>query len=347
MPRVTVLMPVFNASPYLREAMDSVLNQTLTDLEFLIIDDGSTDGSIEIIRTYTDPRIRLLFNERNLGISATLNRGIKESASELIARMDADDISYQERLEKQVRYMEANADCGLLSSWARVVTSALEPVRVEKYHHEFYYYNLNFECWIYHPTVIFRKHAAEKVGMYSKPFSEDYDLFWKLAREFRISNIDEVLLDYRLSPTSLNTVTKKVEYDIANRENVIRNLRHYMGSDYFIPEDWLECLRHNFSQIVLHKRNKPILACLRELDRITAAISATPNINLKKADIRHAARHKKDFIIEQIFHELPGFRKFTFAFQAGKPSVLFWKIHKSLRWRFNFAKERLLSPNKL
>jgi glycosyltransferase involved in cell wall biosynthesis len=347
MPRVTVLMPVFNASLYLREAIDSILRQTLTDLEFLIIDDGSTDSSVEIIRQYTDPRIRLLFNEHNIGISATLNRGIKESASALIARMDADDISYPDRLEKQVRHIEADSDCGLLSSWARVVTDALEPVRVEKYHHEFYYYNLNFECWIYHPTVIFRKNAVEKAGMYSKPFSEDYDLFWKMAREFRISNLDEVLLDYRLSPTSLNTVTKKAEYDIANRENVIRNLRYYMGPDYDIPEDWLECLRHNFSQIVLHKRNQPILDCLRELDRITAAISTTPNINLKKADVLHAARHKKDFIIEQIFHEITGFQKFTFAFQSGKPSVLFWKIYKSLRWRFNFAKERLLSPNKL
>lgn len=347
MPRVTVLMPVFNASRYLREAINSILNQTLTDFEFLIIDDGSTDDSTTIINTYNDARIRLLVNDQNSGISATLNRGIKEATCNLIARMDADDISYPDRLQKQVEYMEANPDCGLLSSWARVVNDDLTPVRLEKYHHEFYYYNLNFECWIYHPTVIFRRHAVENAGMYSNPYSEDYDLFWKIAREFRIHNLDEPLIDYRLSSTSLNTITKKTEYDIANRENVLRNLRYYMGPEYTLPEDWLQCLRHDFSLITGNKSNKPILACLRELDRITIAISRTPNINLNIDDVFHAARHKKDFIIEQIFHSLPIYRKFTFAFQSGKPSVLFWKIRKSLRWRLNSVKERLQSPNKL
>jgi len=105
-PLVTVLMPVYNAERFLSEAMDSILNQTLINFEFLIIDDGSHDSSLKIIRSYDDPRIRLVQNEKNLGISATLNKGINLASADLIARMDADDISYPERLQKQYDYLK-------------------------------------------------------------------------------------------------------------------------------------------------------------------------------------------------------------------------------------------------
>src|SRR5690242_1454586 len=111
---LTVLMPVYNAERFLREAIDSILAQSLQQFEFLIIDDGSTDSSVDIIRSYTDSRIRFIQNERNLGISATLNKGIELSKTELIARMDADDISYPTRLEKQYQYFLTHPDCALL-----------------------------------------------------------------------------------------------------------------------------------------------------------------------------------------------------------------------------------------
>ncbi len=100
-PHLTVLMPVYNAEKFLGEAIESILNQTFTDFEFLIIDDGSTDSTIKIIESYTDSRIRLFKNQENLGISATLNKGIEMASTELIARMDADDISYSSRIQKQ------------------------------------------------------------------------------------------------------------------------------------------------------------------------------------------------------------------------------------------------------
>lgn len=104
-PLFSVLMPVYNGEKYLREAIDSILEQTLTDFEFLIIDDGSKDNSVQIINSYNDPRIRLVKNETNLGISKTLNRGIEMASAEFIARMDADDISYPARLQKQYDYL--------------------------------------------------------------------------------------------------------------------------------------------------------------------------------------------------------------------------------------------------
>src|SRR5688572_53842 len=121
-PLVTVLMPVYNAERFLSEAIDSILQQSLTDFEFLIIDDGSTDCSREIINAYKDDRIRLVQNESNLAITASLNKGIHLARASLIARMDADDISYPERLQKQYNYLSNHPDCALLSTSARVIT---------------------------------------------------------------------------------------------------------------------------------------------------------------------------------------------------------------------------------
>jgi glycosyltransferase involved in cell wall biosynthesis len=345
-PAITVLMPVYNASAYIREAIESVLQQTFGDFEFLIIDDGSTDGSVSIARQYSDPRIRILVNEQNLGISATLNKGILEAKADLIARMDADDICYPDRLLKQYEYMKAHPECGLLSSWARVITHDKDVVRLEKYHRRYYYFNLNFECWIYHPTVMYRKDAVMKAGMYSKPYSEDYDLFWKIARFALIDNLDEPLIDYRLSPYSLNTVLKKAEYDVANRENVIRNLQHYMGNNFWPPEEYLECLRHNFLPILAMNSIDHMVACLRMLDQITKAVLQVDNVNLHERDIKEASWHKKDFIAEQFFLHLTGLKKLAFVLRVRKPELLLRKVRKSLRWRFNSVKQRLLSPDK-
>jgi len=105
-PVISVLMPVFNAEKDLRQAIDSILNQSFTDFEFLIINDGSTDDSVNIIRSFTDPRIRLIQNPQNLGLVPTLNRGLAEACGKYIARMDADDISEPERFASQIVLLE-------------------------------------------------------------------------------------------------------------------------------------------------------------------------------------------------------------------------------------------------
>lgn len=208
-PVVTVLMPVYNAEKYLKEAIDSVLHQTLTNFELLIIDDGSTDSSVQIIKSYTDPRIRFIQNEENLGIAATLNKGIDMCSTELIARMDADDISYPSRLQKQCDFFRAHPDCALLSSGARIISENKEPVKIDFFRSAYYYYNLSFECWIYHPTVMYKRREVIDVGKYGALFSEDYELWWQLSRRYKINNLQEVLLDYRITDESLCRVTKK------------------------------------------------------------------------------------------------------------------------------------------
>src|ERR1019366_6676511 len=118
--------------------------------EFLIVDDCSTDNSVNIIESYCDSRIRFYKNEKNLGISATLNKGIELATTELIARMDSDDISYPERLQKQYDFISANPDGALYSCWVRVIDQENRFIREDNFKSPYYYYNLTFICWIYH-----------------------------------------------------------------------------------------------------------------------------------------------------------------------------------------------------
>ena len=112
MPKVSILMPVYNSAEFLREAIESMLSQSFKDFEFLIVDDGSTDGSAGILAEYVekDSRIRIIRNEKNQGIVYSLNRGLKECTGEYIARMDSDDIALKERLDKQIAVLDKNPD---------------------------------------------------------------------------------------------------------------------------------------------------------------------------------------------------------------------------------------------
>jgi glycosyltransferase involved in cell wall biosynthesis len=330
-PRVTVLMPVFNASQYLKEAIDSILAQSFKDFEFLIIDDGSTDNSVEIINGYNDSRIRLVKNESNLGISDTLNKGIELSFSALIARMDADDISHPSRLEKQVQYMNAHPQCALLSTWANVLSKDKKFVRLERYRSEFYYYNLTFECWMYHSTIMFRREPIQLVGSYSMKYSEDYDLFWRVSQRFEIGNLMEALVDYRLSPTSLNTVLKKDQYDVANKQNVLRNIRHYMKDT--ISDEALECLRHNFRPIVKDGSIQKVFEAFAILKKTTERIAEVQNPNRDEASIYLAYYFKRQFIIAELLKKLPWFKSLLLLIGARGWVPLYFVASNSVVWR--------------
>jgi glycosyltransferase involved in cell wall biosynthesis len=120
-PYVTVLMPVYNTEMYLKEAIDSILNQTFRDFEFIVINDGSTDSTSDIIESYSDPRIIYLQNEKNLGVATSLNKGLSIAKGTYIARMDGDDVSRCDRLEKQVAFMDANPEIGVCGTWLETI----------------------------------------------------------------------------------------------------------------------------------------------------------------------------------------------------------------------------------
>jgi glycosyltransferase involved in cell wall biosynthesis len=304
-PLVTILMPVYNAERFLREAVDSILNQTLNNFEFLIIDDGSSDSSLEIIRSYSDPRIRLIQNEKNIGISTTLNKGINLASADFIARMDADDISYPERLQKQYDYLKTHPDCALLSTQARIITEDGQEKYIDDTDGNYYYYILTFSSPIFHSSVMYRKDAVLDVGMYSAPYSEDFELFWQLTRKYKLYNLPEVLLDYRNHSASLHLVNKKTEYSDAAYNQALRNLRFYAGDNYMISEDCVKCFQYNFEPILRRKNIKSIVDCIHKLDFITDRILAADNVNRDIKNIKEAALYKRRLMVSLLLEKLP------------------------------------------
>lgn len=293
---LTVLMPVYNAEKFLREAINSILGQTLHDFEFLIIDDASTDNSVAIIESYNDARIKFVKNRENMGISRTLNKGIDLANTELVARMDADDISHPQRLQKQYEFMQNNPGCALLSCWVKVISEDKQQVRSEQFKSEYYYYNMIFDCWMYHPTVMYRKAAVKDVGGYKSTYAEDFDLFWHLSRKYKIDNIEEPLLDYRITSQSLHQVIHKKEYDEALLQQVKRNIDYYTGGSLELTNAELECIRFNFEPLLQLGSVFAVVKTLRKLDRLNVAVLATPNVNLNIADTTMAAWFRRTFI---------------------------------------------------
>ncbi|MDP3722460.1 MAG: glycosyltransferase family 2 protein [Candidatus Omnitrophota bacterium] len=188
-PRVTVLLPVYNGMPYLAEAIESVLAQTFTDFELLIIDDASTDESVACIQRYPDPRIRLVRNERNMGQVWSLNRGLVLARAPYLARLDQDDRCLPDRLRQQVAVLDRHADVGLVGSWLYHMEldgrqTAVVGMRQVQDYGSFLGAVLTYASPIDHPTAMFRRAAALAAGSYDESFKfcEDYALWCTMAR---------------------------------------------------------------------------------------------------------------------------------------------------------------------
>ena len=197
--KVTVLMPVFNGETYLREAIDSILEQTFDDFEFLIIDDGSTDKSRDIICSYNDPRIKLQVSDSNMGTVHALNRGIKLARGEYIARMDCDDISLPQRFEHQVRFMDAHPDVGICGSGMRLIKKGkLKNLRFQPASDEELKITLLFNTCFFHPTVIMRKSVVKNV-LYpdNLVYTQDYNFWTRMAKLTGFANLRKPLLYFR------------------------------------------------------------------------------------------------------------------------------------------------------
>ena len=219
-PLVSVVTPVFNAFPFLREALDSILDQTFRDFEFVIIDDGSTDRSREILESYAakDSRIRLV-SRPNKGIGPTRNEGWRMARSPLIAIMDADDIAVPTRLEKQLAYMQAHPEIVCVSGMSRLIDEKGRwmpcPLKSPLEHEELEALLLKGCCPIAHSAVMMRRDAVAQVGGYDEDLSmsEDYALWLKLVVVGRRANLDEVLVSYRMHSASVSG--QKTELQLA------------------------------------------------------------------------------------------------------------------------------------
>lgn len=203
---ISVVMSVYNTNErYLREAIESILNQTHKNLEFVIIDDKSEPWCRKIIDSYTDKRIIVLSNETNIGLTASLNRGMKQATGKYIARMDSDDVSYKDRLSKQLSYMEKNQNIDISASIAALVhegriinySGLYRKFDVEKIRIQMSFSNVPFV----HPTVIFRKSFLEQNNLcYDETIkkAQDYNMWVRCLEYGTLSVLQEVLLDYRI-----------------------------------------------------------------------------------------------------------------------------------------------------
>ena len=241
-PYVSVVMPVFNAELYISEAIESILGQTYTDFEFIIINDGSSDGTESVIKSYTDDRI-VYIKQENAGVGITLRNGCAMAQGKFIARMDADDISLPDRLAKQVKFMEKNTDVVLISSAVKYINEkGAEIGRSFPYtSHWAIVRKMKFSSPICHPAAMFRRNIYELSGGYKniQPF-EDLILWLAFLKYGKLHNLSNPLLKYRILNSSvshsiqkedqtklLQFLLNKIDNEKFNNETIIEYRQFY------------------------------------------------------------------------------------------------------------------------
>jgi len=200
MPEISVVMSVYNGEKYLCEAIDSILNQTFKDFEFIIIDDGSTDNTTQILCSYDDSRIKLLA-QNNMGLAKSLNRGIREARGKYIARMDADDISHPDRLRQQVKFMDNHPECVALGTQTTVMRENGIKIYVSQFplDDQTLKAGLPAKCPFFHGSVMFCRDEAIYCGGYPELYCSQDVVFWnKISKRGEFRNLPSALYFYRI-----------------------------------------------------------------------------------------------------------------------------------------------------
>ncbi len=209
-PKISVIMSVYNGERYLRDAIDSILQQTFTDFEFIIVDDASTDSSLSIIRGYPDSRIRVIANGENIGLTRSLNKAIEQARGEYIARQDADDISLPARFQEQISYLEKHPDVVMLGTSVyrideegRVVGKIIPPSKPGR--------KLLKRNHFSHGSIMVRKAVLDRLGGYNELFryGQDYELWLRITRHNQARNLKKILYKLRFHRESIGTTRRE------------------------------------------------------------------------------------------------------------------------------------------
>ena len=236
--KVSVLTPIYKTDEgFLREAIESVLNQTFGDFEFLLLDDCPEDDREKVVRSYDDPRVVYLKNDRNLGITASRNRLIDLAKGEYLAVFDHDDICRPERFAKEVAYLDAHPECGVVSGWTKPTCGG-----VNEYPEDDHAIKVAMMAGIsmWHPAAMMRRSALGELR-YEADFTpvEDYMLWMRLASHTVFHNLQEVMIDYRWHETNTSVVRK--------RELDAQDLRCKAWAKVHLPE---LCAEYELSRLV-------------------------------------------------------------------------------------------------
>jgi len=280
MVKVSVLMPVYNAAKYLKKAIDSILSQNYKDWELIIINDGSTDNSAEIVNGYTDERIRYLENPVNLGLIKTLNKGIDYCRGKYIARMDADDISLPDRLGRQVAFLDTHPDYLMCGTNAAVINDQDERIgKIRNFtDNNFLQIHLLFSVPFVHPSTMIRREVLQN-NKYNEQYRhvEDYELWCRIARQGKIANLKKELFEYRWHDTNVSVVHNKTQEELKDKI-ILEQLKeldiypteeelqwhkttfglYSMGKRLSIPVENFEGIDTWFSKLIIHNGIKKI-----------------------------------------------------------------------------------------
>lgn len=262
-PIVSVVMPVYNAAAYVADAIGSILKQTFTSFELIIVDDGSEDGSQRIAEQFAaaDKRLRLIVQERNNGNYPSRNDGMAVARGEFIAVMDSDDISLPDRLKLQVQFLQEHPDYTMVGSRVLLIDPEGAPIGPKGglfTKHEDIDAALMERKWaVVHPTVLMRRSAVEAVGGYREKFRTcaDHDIYIRLAELGRVANLPEVLLRYRQHYSSLTRLKSDQHHNLRLIQREARERRKLSPLDD-------EPLPPTKEPEALHRRQKMRLRCI-------------------------------------------------------------------------------------
>lgn len=228
-PLISVLLPAYNAEKYIRESVESILAQTYPHFELLVIDDGSDDKTAEIVASIKDARLKLIRNPQNLGLIKTLNRAVSLAQGAYIARMDADDISLPERLEKQLNLLQANSELILCGTSVYVFSDKKTVQTTAPTTHNAILWKMLYQTPFVHPSIMLNTKKTGTHFYYDQnyPHCEDYELFVRLAKVGKMANLPEPLYRYRRHPESVSIKFSATQ--AAKTRQVIKNYWQYFG----------------------------------------------------------------------------------------------------------------------
>lgn len=277
-PKISVIMPVYNAELYIGEAIESILNQTFSDFELIILNDNSTDSSLEIIKNYTgqDNRIIVVDKQKNVGPALLRNEGFDCANGEFIALMDADDIANKLRFEKQIAVFNSNSEIGVCGTWYTMFGTNIEDYifKQDEFHNEIKVKML-YECCIGNPTAMIRKQYLTDFRYNPEMVPiEDYDLWTRLIKITKFYNIQESLLMYRWHDTNI-TKSKKENSDKMHRIVWLNQLK-----EFGIHKNKNEL--DSFLNTIYYRKKQPAFEILKIIENKRHLISQ--NRNIKKYD---------------------------------------------------------------
>ncbi len=238
-PKVTVFIPVYNREHYVGDAIESILAQTFSDFEILLVDDGSTDSGVDKIRAFSDPRIRLVCNKNNLGIPKTRNRGVELARGQYMAMLDSDDRAYPERLAKQVAFLDNHPEYAQVGSWCRMMNQnghplkkvKRQPVLPDDIHAQFL-----FRCAMSNRSIMARTAILQEYRYRNDfPRCQDYELHVRLAKKYKLGNIPECLVYGRIHEQQITGQTP--DLGDAKKQEIISKQLQELGVT-FSPDDF-------------------------------------------------------------------------------------------------------------